>query len=401
MMMTARRIRLAAGLLLLAATSSASADDWPVFRGPSRNGISAEKAQPWSTITWTAEVGTGFSSMAVAKGRVVTLGNANDTDTIYCLDAEKGSVLWKHAYPSALGDNYFEGGTTHTPTIDGDRVYTLGRWGDAFCFDLATGKILWSVKLQKDAGFPTPAWGFGGSPVVHGNLLLLNVGDAGLALEKGSGKLVWKSEAKECAYSTPYLVGQGDDTLMILGSAKSYVAVNAKTGAEAWRVKWLTQYGVNAADPIVDGDRMLLSTGYSKGAALFKLGKGEPELVWQSRVLRSQMNPPVLIGGYLYGVDGDTTEKTVLKCVEFATGTAKWSEPISGSGSVTAAGGDLVVLSGTGELLIAPASPEGFKPAHRAKVGAGKWWTVPVVANGRLYCRNADGQVVCLDAPKR
>ncbi len=400
MMTTARRIRLLAGLFLLAAASGAGADDWPVFRGPSRNGISAEKAQPWSSIAWTGEVGTGFSSMVVAKGRVVTLGNANDTDTIYCFDAEKGSVLWTHAYPSLLGDHYFEGGTTHTPTIDGDRVYTLGRWGDAFCFDLATGKILWSAKLQKDAGFPTPAWGFGGSPVVHGELLLLNVGDAGLALDKNSGKPVWKSEAKECAYSTPYLVGRGDETLMILGSSKSYVAVNAKTGAEAWRVKWITQYGVNAADPIVSGDKMFLSTGYSKGGALFKIGKGDPEVIWQSRVLRSQMNPAVLIGGHLYGVDGDTTEKTFLKCVEFETGNEKWSQPIAGSGSVTAAGGDLVVLSGAGELMIAPASPEGFKPSHRAKVADGKWWTVPVIANGRLYCRNSEGQVVCLVAKR-
>jgi len=401
MMTSARRIRLAAGLLLLAAASGASADDWPHWRGPSRNGISAEKALPWSATLWTAEVGIGFSSMVVAKGRVVTLGNANDSDTVYCFDAEKGSGLWKHSYPSELGDKYFEGGTTHTPTIDGDRVYTLGRWGDAFCFDLATGKVLWSAQLQKELGFPAPIWGFGGSPLVHGKLLILNVGDAGVALDKTTGKVVWKSSATECAYSTPLPVGQGDDALVLMSSAKSYVAVNAKTGAEAWRVKWLTQYGVNAADPIVDGDKMLLSTGYSKGAALFKLGKGEPELVWQSRVLRSQMNPPVLIGGYLYGIDGDSTEKTSLKCVEFASGTQKWSEPISGSGSVTAAGGDLVVLSGAGELMIAPASPEGFKPAHRAKVAAGKWWTVPVVANGRLYCRNADGQVVCLDAPKR
>src|SRR5205085_338909 len=129
--------RLLAALILVSAASTAVADDWPHWRGPARNGISSEKAQPWSLIKWKAEVGTGFSSMAVSKGRLVTLGNANDTDTVYCLDAEKGDVLWKHSYPSDLGDKYFEGGTTHTPAIDGDRVYTIGRWGDAFCFDLA------------------------------------------------------------------------------------------------------------------------------------------------------------------------------------------------------------------------------------------------------------------------
>jgi outer membrane protein assembly factor BamB len=391
--------RILTAALVLLAVSPAGADDWPHWRGPVRNGVSAEKAQPWSEVRWKAEVGTGFSSVAVAKGRVVTIGNANDTDTVFCLDAEKGDVLWKHSYPSELGDKLFEGGPTSTPTIDGDRVYTLGRFGDLFCLDLATGKVVWSAQLQKDGGFPPPAWGFGGSPLVLDDLLVLNVGDAGTALDKSSGKVVWKSAPLESGYSTPLPIRRGGETLLLLGSAKSYVAVNAGTGAEVWRVKWITSYGVNAADPILDGDRMLVSTGYGKGAALFKLGAAEP--LWQSRVLRTQMSPPVLIDGHVYGMDGNADEKTFLKCVEFATGTQKWSQPVSGVGSITAAGSDLVVLSGTGELLVGPASPEGFKPAHRTKVSDGKWWTVPVVANGRLYCRNADGQLFCLDAPKR
>ena len=399
-MKTSGWIRILAAPLLLAAASGAGADDWPNWRGPQHNGISAEKG-PWNLLKWKADVGTGFSSMAVAKGRVVTLGNANDTDTVFCLDAEKGDVLWKHSYPSDLGDKYFEGGTTHTPTIDGDRVYTIGRWGDVFCLDLATGKTVWSANLQKDAGFPPPSWGFGGSPYIHENLVVLNVGDAGVALDKSTGKIVWKSAAQECGYSTPLPIRRGSDTLLVLGSAKSYVAVNARTGAEAWRIKWITQYGVNAADPVVDGDKMFLSTGYGKGAALFKLGAGEPELIWQSKVLRTQMNPAVLIDGYLYAVDGDTTEKTALKCVELATGTQKWSEPIAGAGSVAAAGGDLVVLSGAGELIVAPASPEGFKPSSRMRTVTGKCWTVPVVANGRVYCRSAEGQVVCVSAANR
>jgi len=405
-MNTTRILAAAAALLAgsaagagLSSAASAEEDDWPHWRGPNRTGISGETLGGPISARWKADVGIGFSSMAVAKGRVVTLGNANDTDTVFCFDAEKGDVLWKHSYASDLGDKYFEGGTTHTPTIDGDRVYTIGRWGDVFCFDLATGKIAWSANLVKDAGFPPPSWGFGGSPLVHENLLVLNVGDAGVALDKTTGKIVWKSGAQECGYSTPLPLRRGGETLVLIGSAKSYVAVNAKTGAEVWRVKWITQYGVNAADPIVDGDKMFLSTGYGKGAALFKLGEAEP--VWQSKVLRTQMNPAVLIAGHLYGVDGDSTEKTALKCVEFATGAVKWSQPIPGSGSVTAAGSDLLVLSGAGGLSIGPASAEGFKPTLNATLPAGKWWTVPVVAHGRIYCRSAEGQVVCLDAQKR
>jgi outer membrane protein assembly factor BamB len=339
--------------------------------------------------------------MAVAGGRVFTIGSANDTDTVFCFDAEKGGVLWKHAYPSDLGDKYFEGGPTSTPAVDGDRVFTIGRWGNLFCFETATGKIVWSVNLQKDAGFPVPSWGFGGSPLVHENLLVLNVGDAGVALEKSTGKVVWKSAPLECGYSTPLPLRRGDETLLLLGSAKSYLAVNAKTGREAWRVKWITQYGVNAADPVVDGDSVFVSTGYGKGGALLRLGSSEPAIAWQSKVLRTQMNPAVLIGGFLYGVDGDTTEKTALKCVELSTGKEKWARPLAGAGAVAAADGRLIVLGGTGELMVAPASPEAFTPTARANVLTSKCWSVPVLANGRIYCRGADGQVVCVDVRKK
>jgi outer membrane protein assembly factor BamB len=401
------RNRLLAALLVLVSAPAAIGDDWPNWRGPQRTGISAEAGwlDAWPAggppLLWKGEVGTGFSSMAVAGGRVFTIGNANDTDTVFCFDAEKGGVLWKHAYSSELGDKYFEGGPTSTPTVDGDRVFTIGRWGELFCFEAATGRVLWSVNLQKGAGFPVPSWGFGGSPLVLENLLVLNVGDAGAALEKSSGKIIWKSASLECGYSTPLPLRRGDETLLLLGSAKSYLAVEAKTGREAWRVKWITQYGVNAADPVVDGDSIFVSTGYGKGGALLRLGKSEPEIAWQGKVLRTQMNPAVLIGGHLYGVDGDTTEKTALKCVEFATGKEKWARPLAGAGAVAAADGRLIVLGGTGELMVAPASPGSFAPTARANVLTGKCWTVPVLANGRIYCRSADGQVVCVDVRKK
>lgn len=393
-------------LILAAIASPVAADDWPNWRGPDHAGISKESGwqDVWPAagpaILWKAEVGTGFSSCAVAGGRVFTLGNSSDTDTVFCLGAEKGNLIWKHAYPSELGDKFFEGGPTSTPTVEGDRVYTVGRWGDVFCFEAATGKIIWSLNLQKSGGFPAPPWGFGGSPLVFENLLVLNAGEAGVALEKTTGKFVWKSATLECGYSTPLPLRRRDETLLLLGSSKSYIAVSARTGQEAWRVKWVTQYGVNAADPVIGGDSMFISSGYNKGCTLLKLGSAAPESVWQSKVFRTQMNPAVLLDGYLYGVDGDSTEKTALKCVELATGTQKWSRPLSAGGSVAAADGRLVVLSGAGELLVGPASPGGFTPTAQATVLTGKCWTVPVLASGRLYCRNADGQIVCLDVRK-
>jgi outer membrane protein assembly factor BamB len=388
--------------LLLLVHTRAFADDWPHFRGPNRNGTSAEKNwQPGFSgeppVAWTAEVGLGFSSIVVAKGRAATAGHANGQDTVFCFDATSGKPLWKHSYAAELGDKFYEGGTTGTPTFDEDRLYWLSRWGDLFCFDAATGKIVWQTQVQKETGAPIPTWGYTGAPLVQGDLLVLNVGEAGAAVEKATGKLVWKSAAKDCGYSTPLPRTRDDRTLVLFSNSENYLAVDPKTGKEAWRFRWLTQYGVNASDPVISGDQIFISSGYGKGGALLKLGGAAPEQVWKTKVLRTQLNAAVLHDGHLYGVDGDTTEKGRLKCVEFATGKEKWAEPGFGSGGVIVADGKLIALSAMGELMIAPASPEGFKPTTRAQVLGTKCWTAPVLANGLIYCRNSRGSIAVID----
>lgn len=393
--------------LLVAASVSALATDWPHWRGPSRNGISTETGwtDQWPaagpSVAWKAGVGLGFSSFAVANGRVVTAGHADEKDTVFCFDAMTGKEIWKHSYPSDLGDKYFDGGTTGSATIEGDRVFWLSRWGDVFCFNAADGKVIWNKNVQAETKARVPDWGFTGAPLVLGDKLILNIGEAGLALDKKSGNVLWQSATRSAGYSTPLPFKQGGDVRVVMGNEQAYVAVNPADGKEAWRIKWLTQYGVNAADPIVDGNRILLSSGYGKGAGLFELGGAEPKEIWKSKVIRTQMNPAVLHQGHLYGVDGDTTEKASLKCVDFATGAEKWKHANFGSGGVIIADGKLIALSGTGELLVAPASPESFKPTARAQVLGGKCWTAPVLANGFIYMRNSRGDVVAVDVRKK
>ncbi len=392
-----------AGCVALVLAPNLAADEWARWRGPSNNGISTEKGwkSTWPAdgpkIAWKAKVGLGYSSVVIGGGRAYTLGHADEKDTIFCFDAATGKELWKHSFDAELGDKYFDGGTTGTPTLVGDKLYALNRWGEAFCLDAATGKVVWHRNVQETTGAQVPDWGFTGAPVVANGRVYLNVGEAGLALDAGTGAIAWKSSTKSAGYSTPFATGTADRSVLILGNSDAYVAIRPSDGKEAWRIKWTTQYGVNAADPIIEGDRLFISSGYGKGSALFKLGAGEPEMLWKSKALRSQMNAAVLFEGHLYGVDGDTTEKAALKCLDFATGKEKWSQPGFGSGGVIIADRQLIALNGTGELSIAPASPEAFKPTARAQVLGGKTWTAPVLSGGLVYCRNSRGDLVAVD----
>ena len=389
-------------VLLLA--TAARADDWPQWRGPARTGISAETA--WDDafaspkIAWKAEVGIGFSSFSVAGGRVYSIGWADDQEHVVALDLESGKVLWKHSYASEIGDKYFEGGPCSTPTVDGDRVYVMGRWGELFALEAATGKVIWSKDLRKETKVRTPDWGFAGSPLVLGNLIVLNMGEAGLAVEKTAGRIAWRSGDQEAGYSTPLPFSRGGVDYLLVSSGKHWIAVEPRNGKEAWRIPWVTMYGVNAADPIVIGDLLFVTSAYGKGCGAFKMGAGAPVEVWTSKVLSIQMSPPVLIHGHLYGVDGMGGKPSALKCVEPTTGEEKWSVSGLGCGTLSAAGGKLIVLSEKGELVVAPASPAGFKPTARARILDGRCWTPPVLSNGRLLCRTAAGDVVCLDLRK-
>ena len=385
-----------------------SAADWPCWRGPDLNGISQEA--DWSAefpggepkIAWKAKVGTGFSAVSVAGGRLFTIGNEAGTETVRCLDAQSGKPQWNHEYECPLDPKYFEGGPTSTPTVDGDAVYTLSRRGHVFAFEAATGKVRWSKNIAEENEMPMPTWGFAGSPLVLGKKLLLNIGGAGMAVDKATGAVIWKTGDDEAGYSTPVPLQRGDQQVVLLGCKKSWSAIDAESGEEIWSHRWLTRYGVNAADPIVSGEHVLISSGYGKGSALLKWpGAGdEPEVIWQNKELRTQMNPAVLVGGHLFGVDGDAGNKNALKCLDFATGEVKWSVDNIGTGGVTAADGKLIILSARGELIIAPASPDEFAPISRAQVLGGKCWTVPVLANARIYCRNAAGDLVCVDVRK-
>jgi len=393
-------------LLLLTALPPLAlrAAEWPHFRGPDRDGISREEGlrlEGEASIDWIAQVGLGYSAPVVQDGRVLISGHDGArTDTLYCLDEENGQVLWRLDYPQPLGDLYFQGGTTGSATFDRGLVFHLAREGELFCLSAEDGSVVWQRHLQNDEDlkYSKPTWGFTGAPLVRGERLYLAAGEAGLALDKRDGSILWRSKDEETGYATPFPLTRKGVDYLVFTNKRAYVCVREDDGSEVWSERWMTRYGVNAADPVDDGEHLLISSGYGKGSTLLRWdGEGQPEKLWQNRELRTQMNAAVLLDGYFYGIDGnESTDGTGVKCVELATGQAVWSDPSPGHGALMAVNDQLVVVTEGGVLQVAPASPGGYRPTFSQQVVAPRVWTVPVFANGRVYCRNESGALVAV-----
>jgi len=396
---------LAALLLFTSALSysagTAGAADWPQWRGPNRDGISAEAG--WSStwpaggpkVLWKASLGQGCSSFSVVGEQVFTMGNDKDTGIVYCLAAKTGSVVWKHTYPSKLDPKLFDGGQCATPTVDGDRVFTLGRQGQLFCLNKATGAVVWSKDLVKDFGVKLGDWGYAGSPLVVGNLLMIDVGGKGasaVAFDKATGKVAWQAGDDAQSYASPVAFVHNGKQRVAFFNAFGLVVREAADGKEILRFPWKTQYDINAATPIIADGNILIASGYGHGAALIPLGSANPTPVWQNKNMKNKINSCVLWKGDLYGFDEGT-----LTCMDFATGAVKWKQGGLGLGSLMLADGKLIVLAEKGDLVIAEASPAAFKELARTPAVAGTTWVSPVLANGSIYCRNNKGEAVCFD----
>jgi len=375
--------------------------DWPQWRGPRADGISAES--DWDPaalskgprILWRTNVGLGYSSVAVKGDLLYTMGNVRGQDSVVCLDTRTGREIWSYSYP-ARSMQY--PGPRATPTIDGNALYTLSSDGQLICFSAVTGTILWRSNIVADFGARPPNWGFAGSLVVEGDLLLVNAGPSGLALYKQNGKLAWSSGAGTGGYATPVLYTLKGKRYAAVFGRRAIYGVEARTGKRAWSYPWVTGNDVNAADPLVFGDRVFISSNYGSGSAMFDISGREPKLLWRNGSMNSHFSSFVLIDGYIYGNDGFAGRRSgVFRCLEAETGREMWSESL-GFGSLIAADGKLILLTEQGDLHVAWVTPSGYREISRARsILSSSCWTPPVLCDGRIYLRNHRGELVCLD----
>jgi len=393
----------------LHAAAKAGKFDWPQWRGPDRNSITAETG--WQTrwpadgpkVKWSVDVGGGYSSVAVRAGRVYTMGNDGSKDTVWCLNEATGAVVWKKSYPERRGQYP---GPRATPTVEGDLVYTVSRQGLAKCYKADSGEQVWSTNIPAKIGAKVPGWGIAGSPLVLGDRVIYSAGTAGVALNKADGSLLWQTGTGKSSYASPVRYNMDGKETVLVFAARALYCVAIADGERLWSVPWKTAYDVNAPDPVVVApNTIFICSGYRAGSALIKVTGGKPEIVWRKKDMSSHFPSPILYKGHLYGCHGNVGSGR-LQCMNAATGEVKWSGPRIGMASPILAVDKLIVQGDRGRLVVADASPAGYKAIAEARLPMGQCWSIPVLANGQIYCRSSGagsddpGKLICLDVSR-
>lgn len=392
-------------LVVLAVSSGVAGSDWTQWGGPDGDNISKESNFSVSAISqpeilWTSEVGNGFSSVSVQGSSLITVGHKGGMDTIYCLNSKTGKEIWKYSYENGTGGGFK--GPRATPVIDEGRVYSQSCTGKMFCLDLKTGKVIWQSHFR-DFDAADLKWHYSGSARVYKKLVVYNVNQYGIAVNKKTGKKVWSSPGGQGGYATPYLFKIGSKDCVALFGRETITAVDVKSGKKLWSLPWKTKYDVNSADPIVVKNHMFISSGYGTGSAMIKFSRKSAEIVWKSREMQNQFDTSVLIDKHIYGISGAANKRnSKLVCMDWKTGTVKWSNPIGGYGALSAVNNTLLILTEKkGHLIAVKASPSGYEElARKEKLLRATCWTAPVLANGVLYCRNSRGKLLALSATK-
>jgi outer membrane protein assembly factor BamB len=393
--------------------SVALAGDWPQFRGPERDGVSKETglAASWPRggppVVWDKRVGEGYSGPVVAGNRMILFHRLDDKEVVECLDAASGKPLWGFRYGTTYQDQIGKGdGPRSTPVISGKMVYTLGAEGMLHCLELATGHKVWSRQINTDYKVRQNFFGVGTTPLVEGELLLINVGGRGagiVAFNKDSGKEVWKTTDDGASYSSPVAASIDGTRLVFFLTRQGIVAVDPKSGKTRFKKTWRARNpnSVNAATPVVVGDRVFFSASYETGAIMLKVTKSGFEEVWQGdEILSNHYETSIYHDGHLYGFDGRQETGAQLRCVDFKTGKVRWTKEGFGCGSMILAAGQLIVLTERGDLVRVEPTPRSYRENARASVLA-KFCRAPIaLANGRLYARD-ESKLVCLDLRKK
>jgi outer membrane protein assembly factor BamB len=411
-----RATALAFGAFLVA-RSAIQAADWPHYRGPNHDGTSSERIlKTWPAQgprqLWKKPLPDGFGSFAVSQSRVYTgvkrRIDGTAMEVFLALNADTGAELWSRPVgPSPPGRGSGNGdGPRSTPAVDGEFVYALSAYVSLFCLRASDGSVVWERDLLEEFGGELPDFEAAASPLVVGDLVLVNgpAGGAGqkfFGLAKSDGRTVWERTSPKLTHSTPVLTTLHGVPQAVFFTAGGAVAMIPESGQELWRYTYNVSVPT-AIGPVIGEDTIYHSAGYSVGARAARITKSGTTFrateLWRKRdELINFWSTPVYHQGYLYGLYGhDYGVSAPLKCVELATGAEKWSQPNFGPGQVLLVDGTILLLTADGKLILVAPTPERYQELARFKALSGTCWNAPAISQGRIYARSIK-EGICLD----
>ncbi len=416
-----RLIRTLLGLTLVCAANHVAhaeeAGTWSQFLGPQRNGISTETGlistlpDGGPKVLWRADSGIGMSGIALDGKRAVTMVQGDGKQSVLALDANTGEMLWStqvaDAYRNSMGD-----GPRATPTIADGRVLTLTGNGTLAALDVDTGKLLWRHDLPQELGGQPAEYGMASSPLVVGDVVVVNAGAPGAAIvgyHAKTGEIAWKTGSDAAGYSSPALLNVGGKKQVVAFTGGAAWGLDPASGDQLWKYPYKTSFNCNVATPIDVNGNVFISAGENHGSAMLALepdGAGfKTSEIWTSQgpgsVMRNEWQTSILLDGYLYGMDnvGGAGPITHLKCIHAKTGELAWAKLRFGKGNLIFADGKLFIVTMQGDLVLVRATPEKYEELARAKV-LESTRQAPSLLGGKLYLRDVD-KVICLDVSNR
>lgn len=414
----------------LSCTSDTNNREWPDWRGKNRDAVWNESGvvekfnSPVIEKKWSVPIGPGYSGPTVAHGRVYVTDRPekarnSEVERILCFDAQTGEQIWEHEYACEYVGVGYPAGPRASVVINDRKAYSLGTMGDLFCLDAGNGQVVWSRDLNTEYEINMPIWGIASTPLIVDDKIIVHVSGSDnacvVAFNKNTGEEIWRNLGDRAGYSAPVLIEKNGNRVVVNWTEHSLSGLNPETGELYWRFPWKTGSGMSISTPVLFNDHIFVSAFYS-GSLLVKLGDDykTAEKVWQrsgenernTDALHCVMNTPVIIDGYIYGVDSYGE----LRCLEMATGDRIWEDQTAVKHGRWAnihfiqKDDKIWMFNEQGELIISELSPNGFNEISRAKLieptkkqlPRGVTWSHPAFANRHVFIRN-DKELLCAD----
>ena len=379
------------------------AGDWPQILGPLRNGVASDEPTPgqWPaagpTTLWERKVGSGYAGPAVRQNRLILFHRTGSREILEALDGKTGDRIWTTDFKATYrGGVNPDQGPRCVPIIHGEHVFAFGAAGDLYCVHWSTGDSVWTRHLYADYQGDEGYFGAGSTPIIIGNKLLVNIGGKGnagfVAVALESGKTLWKATDEKASYSSPVVTRINGQRYACFITRLNAVVVDPRNGSVAMRLPFGKRGPtVNAASPLIIGDRLFLSASYGIGAVMTRLSPNGLQIVWaKQETLASQYNSAVHHDGHLYGIDGrEDAGAASLQCVAADSGDVAWSQTGFGTANLILVGTRILAIHSDGRLTLLQASPDRFQVEQQSRLFPDTSRALPALSNGLLFARNS------------